>query len=290
MPAVLETKALTKRFGRTVALRGCDVALPGGKVTGLVGPNGAGKTTLLQLAVGLGAPTSGAVSVLGLSPIGDTTALLARVGYVAQDRPLYRDLSVEETLALGRRLNVRWDQAYARARLVRFRIPPDRPIHSLSTGQHAQVALSLALGKRPELLLLDEPVANLDPVARLELLEELMSAVARDGLTVILTSNILGDVERICEHVAILVDGCIRVAGDIDELERGHYVVNGPRRGTAETPGAEVVEIREAERQTVALIRGAIPSAADDDSTITRPATLEEVVLGYLRSAAREVR
>lgn len=290
MPAVLETNALTKRFGRVDALRNCDVALPAGKVTGLVGPNGAGKTTLLQLAVGLRSATSGTIRVLELDPASDAVTLLSRVGYVGQDRPLYRDLSVAETLALGRRLNDRWDDAYARARLARFHIPLGRPVQALSTGQHAQVALTLALGKRPELLLLDEPVANLDPVARLELLEELMVAVAEGGLTVVLTSNILGDVERICEHVAILVDGRIRVAGDIDQLEHDHYVVIGPRRGTDAAPGAEVVEIREAERQTVALVRGPIGQGADGDGTITRPATLEEVVLGYLRSAAREVR
>jgi ABC-2 type transport system ATP-binding protein len=289
MPAVLEASSLTKRFGKVAALRDCDVALPSGKVIGLVGPNGAGKTTLLQIAVGLRTPTTGAIRVLGLSPAVDTLALLSRVGYVAQDRPLYRDLTAAETVALGRRLNGRWDHAYALARLARFRIPLDRAMRSLSTGQQAQVALTLALSKRPELLLLDEPVANLDPVARLELLEELMGAVAEDGPSVVLSSNVLADVERICEHVAILVDGRIRIAGDIEELERTHFVVIGPRRAETAPLGEEIIEMREAERQLVRLVRGALRPSENRDGTVTRPATLEELVLGYLRSASGEV-
>ncbi len=289
MPAVLETNALTKRFGKVEALRDCDVALPAGKVTGLVGPNGAGKTTLLQLAVGLRRASSGTIRVLGLDPSTETVTLLSRVGYVGQDRPLYLDLSVADTLELGRRLNPRWDHEFARSRLARFDIPIDRPVRSLSTGQRAQVALTLALGKRPELLLLDEPVANLDPVARLDLLEELMGAVAEDGPTVVLSSNVLSDVERVCEHVVILANGRVRVAGDIDELERTHFLVVGPRRPGPPASGEEVVDIREAERQTVRLVRGAV-SWGDGDGTITRPATLEEVVLGYLRSSRGEVR
>jgi ABC-2 type transport system ATP-binding protein len=289
MPAVLEATALRKNFGRTTALRDCDLALPTGKVTGLVGPNGAGKTTLLQLAVGLRRPTSGAIRVLGYVPADDTIALLGRVAYVGQDRPLYPDLTVAETLELGRRLNRRWDHGYAKARLARVRIPLDRGIRWLSTGQHAQVALTLALGKRPEFLVLDEPVANLDPVARLEMLEELMGAVAEDGLSVVLSSNVLADVERVCEHVAILVDGRIRVAGDIDELERSHFMIIGPRKENAAVAGEDTVETREAERQTVRLVRGDARPTADSDGTITRSATLEEVVLGYLRSASREV-
>jgi ABC-2 type transport system ATP-binding protein len=286
MPAAVEAHALTKTFGRMSALRRCDFALPLGKVTGLVGPNGAGKTTLLQLAIGLRAATDGTIATLGLSPLRETLKLLSRVGYVAQDRPLYRDFSVSETLGLGRRLNARWDDAYARGRVARFRIPLERPVRSLSTGQQAQVALTLALAKRPELLLLDEPVANLDPVARLELLEELMAAVA-DGVSVILTSNILGDVEQICEHVAILVDGRIRVAGDIADLERDHHVIVSPGR-LPPREGVQVVEVREAQRQTVALVRGSVAPNAREDGTVTRQATLEEIVLGYLRSATRE--
>ncbi|TMK26326.1 MAG: ABC transporter ATP-binding protein, partial [Actinobacteria bacterium] len=261
--------------------------LAGGKVTGLVGPNGAGKTTLLQIAVGLHRPTAGRIRVLGLDPWRDSVALLSRIGFVAQDRPLHPGFTVAETLEIGRRLNPRWDHAYALARVKHFGLPLDRPVRSLSTGQRAQVALTLALGKRPEVLLLDEPVANLDPVARLELLEELMGVVAEDGPSVILSSNVLADVERVCEHVVILVDGRVRISGDADELVRSHVLVSGPRHAEYERAEGEVIEVRQAERQTTRLLRGhATPS---DDGTEVRPATLEEIVVGYLRSEREEV-
>jgi ABC-2 type transport system ATP-binding protein len=288
MDVVLETSGLTKRYGRTEALRGCDLSLAGGKVTGLVGPNGAGKTTLLQIAVGLHRPTAGRIRVLGLDPSGDAVALLARVGFVAQDRPLHQGFTVAETLEIGRRLNPRWDHAYALARVKHFALPLERPVRSLSAGQRAQVALTLALGKRPDVLLLDEPVANLDPVARLELLEELMGVVAEDGPSVILSSNVLADVERVCEYVVILVDGRVRISGDADELVRSHVVVSGPRRAAGEpADDGEVIEVRHAERQTTRLLRG--HAAASEDGTEVRQATLEEIVVGYLRSEREEV-
>jgi ABC-2 type transport system ATP-binding protein len=288
MDAVVEASGLTKRYGRTQALRGFDLSLAGGKVTGLVGPNGAGKTTLLQIAVGLHRPTSGRIRVLGLDPLRDGVALLSRVGFVAQDRPLHQGFTVAETLEIGRRLNPRWDHPYALARVKHFALPLDRRVGALSTGQRAQVALTLALGKRPDVLLLDEPVANLDPVARLELLEELMGVVAEDGPSVILSSNVLADVERVCEYVVILVDGRVRISGDADELVRSHVVVSGPRRG-AEGPvdDGEVIEVRQAERQTTRLLRG--HGTPSNDGTVVRPATLEEIVVGYLRADREEV-
>ncbi|MEK6206993.1 MAG: ABC transporter ATP-binding protein [Chloroflexota bacterium] len=289
MNVVLETSGLTKRYGRTEALRGCDLSLTGGKVTGLVGPNGAGKTTLLQIAVGLHRPTSGRIRVLELDPSRDAVSLLSRIGFVAQDRPLHLGFTVGETLEIGRRLNPRWDHAYALARVKHFGLPLDRHVRSLSAGQRAQVALTLALGKRPEVLLLDEPVANLDPVARLELLEELMGVVAEDGPSVILSSNVLADVERICEHVVILVGGRVRISGDTDDLVRSHVLVSGPRRAAGEhVDNGEVIEVRQAERQTTRLLRGT--AAPSDDGTVVRPATLEEIVVGYLRSEQEEVR
>jgi ABC-2 type transport system ATP-binding protein len=288
MDVVLETSGLTKRYGRTEALRGCDLSLAGGKVTGLVGPNGAGKTTLLNIAVGLHRPTSGRIHVLGLDPSRDSVALLSRVGFIAQDRPLHQGFTVAETLEIGRRLNPKWDHAYALARVKHFALPLDRRIRSLSTGQRAQVALTLALGKRPEVLLLDEPVANLDPVARLELLEELMGVVADDGPSVILSSNVLADVERVCEHVVILVDGRVRISGDTEDLVRSHVLVSGPRRaGRDAADDGEVIEVRHADRQTTRLLRG--HAAPSDDGTDVRPATLEEIVVGYLRAEREEV-
>ncbi|TMC43284.1 MAG: ABC transporter ATP-binding protein [Chloroflexi bacterium] len=255
MTIVLETSGLTKRYGRTDALRGCDLSLAGGKVTGLVGPNGAGKTTLLNIAVGLHRPTAGRIRVLGLDPWREGVALLSRIGFVAQDRPLHGGFTVAETLEIGRRLNPRWDQAYALARVKHFGLPLDRRVRSLSTGQRAQVALTLALGKRPEVLLLDEPVANLDPVARLELLEELMGVFAEDGPS--------------------------------DALVREHVLVSGPRRAEHERAEGEVIEVRQAERQTTRLLRG--HATQSDDGTEVRPATLEEIVVGYLRSEREEV-
>ena len=284
MDAVVETTALTKRYGSVMALADCDLALPRSKVTGLVGPNGAGKTTLIHLAIGLLRPTAGIVRVFGHDSTREILKILPRVGFVAQDRPLYRDLTILESLELGRRLNERWDADYALARVRRFGLPLSRKIKTLSTGQRAHVATSLALGKRPELILLDEPVANLDPIARLALLEELMSVVAEDGLTVIFSANALADVERVCEHIVILVNGRPRLAGDTEELIQSHVVAIGPRTQGVSAMDGELIEAHHAERQTIRLLRGQGPSRVDD-GTIVRPATLEEIVLGYMRPA-----
>ena len=284
MDAVVETIGLTKRYGSVKALDNCDLALPLGKVTGLVGPNGAGKTTLIHLAVGLLRPTAGSIAVFGHDSTRDILKILPRVGFVAQDRPLYGDLTVAETLELGRRLNARWDAAYALSRVQRFGLPLSRRIRTLSTGQRAHVATSIALGKRPELLLLDEPVANLDPVARIALLEELMSVVAEDGLTVVFSANALADVERVCEHIVVLVNGRPRLTGDTEELIDSHVVAIGPRSKGVSALDGELIEARHAERQTIRLLRGPGPSRLDD-GTVVRPATLEEIVLGYMRPA-----
>ncbi len=292
MDAVLETSGLTKRFGRFAALSECDLRIPAHKVVGLVGPNGAGKTTLLQLAVGLRRPTAGAIRVLGRSPSRDTTRLLSEVGFVAQDRPLYPDFTVAETLELARRLNPTWDHDHALGRVERFRIPLGARVRRLSTGQRAQVALALAIGKRPALLVLDEPVANLDPLARLELLEELMGTVADGATTVVMSANALADVERVCEYIVILVDGRIRVADDIERLLSRHAFVSGPAERRSFGREWEVVDERRAERQAIWLLRGSsgAPPVETRDGTVARTPTLEEIVLAYLRSARREVR
>jgi ABC-2 type transport system ATP-binding protein len=292
MAAVLETTKLTKRFGRFPALRECDLSLPSHRVVGLVGPNGAGKTTLLQIAVGLRYPTSGTISVLGRSPVDHGAEVASRVGFVAQDRPLYGDFTVEETLELARHLNPLWDHDYTTARVSHFRIPLDARIRRLSTGQRAQVALAVAIGKRPALLLLDEPVANLDPLSRLELLEELMGIVADGGTTVIMSANALADVERVCDHLVVLIDGQIRVSGDLEEIVEQHRFVSGPREGRAFGPAWEVVDERRAERQSTWIVRRAGadgPPLVEEDGTVTRSANLEEIVLAYLRSAGSVV-
>lgn len=291
MNAVLEAAGLTKRYGAFAALRDCHLALPARRVIGLVGPNGAGKTTLLQLAAGLRKPTAGSLTVLGRSPWPASAASLAEVGFVAQERPLYGDLTVDETLELGRRLNDAWDHAYAAARLRRFRIPSAARVRRLSTGQRAQVSLALALAKHPRLLLLDEPVANLDPLARLELLEELMAAVADGGPSVVMSANALADVERVCEHVVLLVDGRVRLAGDLEDLVSQHVFVSGPRGRAPFGDEWEVIDQRTAERQATWLLRGGgAPPIAAGNGTVARQATLEEIVLAYLRAAGTGAR
>lgn len=292
MPAALEAARLNKSFGGFRALRDCDFSLPEHKVVGLVGPNGAGKTTLLQLAIGLRYPTSGTISTLGRSPSRAAAEITARVGFIAQDRPLYGDFTVAETLELARRLNPTWDHEYAVGRLRRFRIPLDARVRRLSTGQRAQVALATAIGKRPELLLLDEPVANLDPLARMELLEELMAAVADGGTTVVMSANALADIERVCDHLVILLDGQIRLSDDIDEVVGRHLFVSGSRDHVAFDAGWEVIDERRAERQSNWIVRmkgESVRGFEGQNGTVARPAGLEEIVLAYLRAASTEV-
>lgn len=286
----VEARGLGKQFGSFSALRDCDLALPANKVIGLVGPNGAGKTTLLQLAAGLRYPTSGTIAVLGESPSANDPALLARMSFVGQERPLYGDFSVADNLEVARRLNLHWDHAYAIARVRRFGIPLDAKVRGLSTGQRAQVALAIAIGKRPELLLLDEPVANLDPLARVDMLEELMTTVAASGPTLIMSANALADVDRVCEYIVILTSGRVRLAGEIDEITAGHAFISGPR-AEGIPAGWAVVDGREADRHGAWVVRadGArAPIEPRDNGTIARTATLEEIVLAYLRSAATE--
>ena len=289
MNAALEAIGLTKRYRKTWALRDCDLSLPPGRVIGLVGPNGAGKTTLLHLAIGLLDPTAGEIRVFDWAPRLHPTLVLSRVGFMAQDRPLYDGFSVADTLEMGRQLNPRWDGPYAKDRLQRLGIPFDRRVKNLSTGQRAQVALTLALGKRPDLLLLDEPVANLDPLARHEFIQQLMSTVAEDGTTVLLSSHIVSELERVCDYLVILADAKVRLAGEVDALIGSHALVVGPRReGSRNDPS--VIEATDAGRQTTRLVRTAQPEQAHvcPDGTSVRPATLEELVLAYLRSQPDE--
>lgn len=222
MTAVLEAAGLGKRYRTGWALRDCSLAIPAGRMVALVGPNGAGKTTLLHLAVGLIAPTVGDVSILGWSARRHPGLVLSRVGFVAQDRPLYRRFTVGEMLRLGRELNARWDQAGAESRLRRLGIPLDRQIRRLSGGQAAQVALALALSKQADVLLLDEPAVNLDPLARRDFLRELVDAVAADGLSAVISSHVIADLERVCDYLVIVVEGRVQVAGDIDDLLAAH--------------------------------------------------------------------
>jgi ABC-2 type transport system ATP-binding protein len=281
MTAALATHGLGKRYGREWALRDCSLELPVGSVAALVGPNGAGKTTLLHLAVGLTEPTCGEIQAFGWSPREHPGMVLARVGFVAQEHPLYRSFTVGETLKLGRKLNPRWDEALARERLQTLGIPLGRRVGRLSGGQRAQVALVLAVAKRPELLLLDEPVASLDPLARREFLQALMDAVAAEGLTVVLSSHILGELERVCDHLVMLSAGRVQLAGDIDELVRSHKLLIGPRSDASAVGRVhDVIRETHTERQSTLLVR--VNGTLHDNSWDVHDASLEEIALAYL--------
>jgi ABC-2 type transport system ATP-binding protein len=244
----------------------------------MVGPNGAGKTTLLRIAMGLDQPTDGRIQVLGWNPQESPTLVLPRVGFVAQDRPLYRRFKVRDLLEFGRLLNPRWDSQLARTRIDLHSIPLDRPLSQLSGGQQAQVALTLVLAKRPELLLLDEPVSGLDPLARTEFLQDLMAAVAEQGLTVVLSSHIVSELERTCDYLVILCRGQVQVAGEIDQLLNGHRILIGPRTDVGKDP--TVVKASHSERQTTLLVRR--DGHRIDPRWEEQEVSLEELVLAYM--------
>ena len=284
MNAVIEASGLGKRYGRRWALADCTVAVPAGRVTGLVGPNGAGKTTLLQLAAGLLAPTSGTISVLGEQPAG-TPAQLARVGFVAQDTPVYPGLSVAGHLRMGGWLNPGWDGELAERRIGQLGLDLRQRAGSLSGGQRAQLALTLAAAKRPELLLLDEPVASLDPLARREFLQNLMETVAEQQVSVVLSSHLITDIERVCDYLIVLTGSRVRIAGETEELLASHHRLSGPRREDRALPASwEVIEESHADRQSTLLVRTQEPVL--DPAWTVRPVTLEDLVLAYMSQAA----
>ncbi|TAM89125.1 MAG: ABC transporter ATP-binding protein [Jatrophihabitans sp.] len=278
---VIETEHLGKRYRRTWALRDCSLAVPAGRVTALVGPNGAGKSTLLNIAVGLTRPTAGTIRVLdGLVP--GSPEALRRIAFVAQDSPLYASLSVAETLHLVAALSDRFDAAEARRRLAALEIPLRRRVGRLSGGQHAQVALAVALSRRPDLLVLDEPVARLDPLARHEFMATLMAAVA-DGLAVLLSSHVVAELERVCDHLVVLGSGAVQVTGEVDELLGSHRLLTGPA-GEADRIRDRFAVVGEqvAGRQARLLVRRGphpVPPLWQEE-----PTNLEELVLGYLRA------
>jgi len=278
---VIETSGLSKRYGSTWALRECTLAIPAGHVAALVGPNGAGKTTLLNLAVGMLAPTTGTIEVLGGRPAGSPAALDG-IAFVAQDTPLYKNLSAADMLHLTRNLNHRFDQSYAQARLAELGIPVKRKAGKLSGGQQAQLALTLALARRPGLLVLDEPVAMLDPVARHDFMASVMTAMAADGVSVVLSSHVLAELERVADYLILLSRGRVQVAGEVDDLLASHLVLTGPAAEADRYAERPVVHVRRAEAQAHLLVRA---SAADPvpPGWEAHPVGLEELVLAYLR-------
>ena len=278
--AAIEARGLGKRYGHRWALTDCTLTIPVGHVAGLVGPNGAGKTTLISLATGMLAPTAGSVEVLGGRPTSGP-GQLARVGYVAQDTPTYAGLSVADHLRLGAHLNPRWDAESVRERLAALKIPMDRAVGKLSGGQRAQVALALILAKQPRLLLLDEPVAALDPLARRNFLGLLADGVAAGGLTVVLSSHLVADLERVCDHLIMLASSHVQLYGDIEDLLAEHQILTGPTKGTTSIERSQrVVQVTRTPRQSTLLVRrsGPVLNPAFEASDVS----LEELVLGYM--------
>jgi ABC-2 type transport system ATP-binding protein len=283
MTAVLAASGLGKQYGRRWALRDCTLTIPEGRVVGLVGPNGAGKTTLLQLAVGLLVPTSGTITVLGGRPF-DGPAQLARVGFVAQDTPVYAGLSVANHLRMGAYLNPGWDSELAASRIDQLGLDPRQRAGSLSAGQRAQLALTLATAKRPEILLLDEPVASLDPLARREFFQYLMETVARHQASVVLSSHLVSDLERVCDYLVVLAGSRVQVAGEVEELLASHRRLSGPRRHGATVPASQaVIQESHTDKQSILLVRSDDPIL--DPTWTVRPVTLEDLVLAYMSRA-----
>ena len=283
---VIEASGLGKRYGGSWALRQCTLAIPAGHVAALVGPNGAGKTTLLNLAVGLAAPTAGSVTVLGGRAAGSPAALDG-IAFVAQNTPLYKNLSAADMLHLTRNLNRCFDQGYAQARLGELGIPLKRKAGQLSGGQQAQLALTLALARRPRLLVLDEPMAMLDPLARHDFMATVMTAVADDGVSVVLSSHVLAELERVADFLILMSRGRVQVAGEVDDLLACHCVLTGPAAEASRyTEGLCVVQARNGGAQAHLLVRANGTTGPVPPGWEAHPVSVEELTLAYLREPA----
>ena len=284
--SAIVTEGLGKRYGGKWALRDCTFELPAGRVCGLVGANGAGKTTLLKLLTGLSRPTAGRAEVVGQAPA-DRVEFLSEIGYLAQDVPLYRRWSVEDHLQMGAHLNPRWDDAAGRERLRALRIPLEQKVGTLSGGQRAQVALALALAKRPRVLMLDEPVAALDPLARRGFLSTLAEAVADGDLTVILSSHLVADLERVCDHLVVLAESRTVLAAELEDVLASHRLLTGPRRDTTAIEREHTVLRSERTHRQVSLwVR--LEGPLHDPNWQVDELNLEEIMLAYLGLGSSE--
>ena len=280
---VIETRALGKSYGSTRALRDCTLAIPDGHVVALVGPNGAGKSTLLNLAVGLATPSAGEVRVLGGLVAGSLPALDG-IAFVAQDTPLFKNLSAADLIHMTRNLNLRFDQGYAEHRLGELGISLRQKAGKMSGGQQAQVALTLALARRPQLLVLDEPMAMLDPLARHDFMATVMTAIADDGVSVVLSSHVLAELERVADYLVLVSHGSVRVAGEVADLLRTHRVLTGPAAESQRYASQwNVVHASGDAPLAHLLVRG--DGAADPvpPGWQAHSLTLEELTLAYLR-------
>src|SRR6266702_5060673 len=280
---VIEASALGKRYGSTWALRECTLAIPGGHVAALVGPNGAGKTTLLNLAVGLTDPTAGTVAVLGGTRAGSLAALDG-IAFVAQDAPLYKNLSAADLLHETRNLNRRFDQDHAEHRLGELGIPLRQKAGKMSGGQQAQLALTLALARRPQLLVLDEPMAMLDPLARHDFMATVMTAIADDGVSGVLSSHVLAELERGADYLVLVSRGNVQVAGKVDDLLARHRVLTGPATEVGRyAERLNVVHARRGEVQAHLLVRTNATTDPVPPGWEAHPVGLEELTLAYVR-------
>jgi ABC-2 type transport system ATP-binding protein len=271
----LDARALAVRYRRGWALRDCEFTLPTGRISALIGPNGAGKSTLMRVATGLLRPTGGTIRVLGEEP--SHRGAHPGLAFLAQDKPLYRSFTVEEVLRAGEKLNPGWDREYANRLVREAGVPLRARVGTLSGGQRTRVALAVALGRRPRLVMLDEPLADLDPVARQEVMQTLLAEVADTGLTVLLSSHVIADLDGVCDHLVLLADGRVRLHGDVDDLLAGHRVLIGSRDLA---PPAGAVETRTTGRQATVLARTGDVAGWDNNEP-----SLEELALAYLRSS-----
>jgi ABC-2 type transport system ATP-binding protein len=278
----VQTNGLGKRYGSFWALKDCTISVPRGSVTALVGPNGAGKTSLLKLLVGLNSPSAGDVVVLGQSP-SQSTSYLSSIGYLAQEIPLYSQFTAADHFAIGKHMDVNWDNELAVKRLQELRIPLDRKVGKLSGGQRAQVGLAMALAKRPQLLLLDEPVAALDPLARMDFLTSLAQAVTdADGeLTVVMSSHLLADLERVCDRVIILAAGETQLCENIEHTLETHKLLVGPKGQQPNNDGYRVIKETHSPTATHLLVRLEQPKHNLPGWHI-RNVDIEEIVLAYM--------
>ncbi|WP_329529671.1 ABC transporter ATP-binding protein [Streptomyces sp. NBC_01462] len=280
-PAI-EAYGLGMRYRRGWALRDCSFRLPTGRICGLVGPNGAGKTTLLSIAAHVLQPTNGSISLFGEAP--GSVESGRRTAFLAQEKPLFRRFTVAETLRLGRELNPGWDQRAAEDIISAGNVPFDAKISTLSGGQRTRVAIALAFGKRPDLLMLDEPMSDLDPVVRHEIMGTLLAEAAERGTTVLMSTHVLAELENVCDYLVVVSGGGVRLAGDVDELMSVHTLVTGAKEGDGMPPALgqhTLVESRTSGRQFTALIRPEGPVTGPWD---INPPTMEELLLAYLRS------
>jgi ABC-2 type transport system ATP-binding protein len=286
---VIETTGLGKRYRHTWALRECTLAIPQGSLAALVGPNGAGKTTLMQMLTGLAVPSAGTVTVLGGQPAGSAAAL-AGIAFVAQDTPIYKNLSAGDMLHLTRNLNRSFDQRYARVRLAELGIPLHKKAGRLSGGQQAQLALTLALARRPRLLILDEPLAMLDPLARHDFMATVLAAMTDEGLSVLLSSHALPELERVADHLVLLSRGEVRLTGDVADLLACHRVLTGPA-AEADTYARRLNVVLDSRAQALAhlLVRTGQAAEPTAPGWEAHPVSLEELIMAYLRAPGAEV-